>query len=80
MNIKINHPMADHVSIIKEGPMGMRACATTNSSELAFFPRGKWVCEPIPEFAEYHDGGSDTAVYGWVPDDEVDAFINKYRA
>lgn len=81
MNIKINHPMADRVSRIKESQMGMRAYAGSTSSELAFFSKGEWVVEPIPEFAQYHDGDfGDTAVYGWVPDTEVDAFLDKYRA
>ena len=81
MRYKINHPMADSVSRIKEGPMGMRAYAGSNSSELAFFSKGKWVVKPIPEFSKYHDGStSDSAVYGWVPDSEVDAFLDQYRA
>lgn len=72
MKIKINHPMADQISLAK-GPMGYSG---ENSTEIAFFLKGQWVVDPIPEFAKYHDGSTDdTAVYPWVPNKLIDEFL-----
>ena len=79
MNHLISHPLANRMSVIKEGPMGMRAYAGESSSEVAFFLGGEWVVEPIAPFEEYHDGStSDTAVYGWVPDTLIEKFLEEY--
>ena len=75
--ITINHPMANRISVQNHGG----AYAGTTTSELAFFRDDEWVVEPIPEFAEYHDGSpkyADLAVYGWVPNDLVLEFLEKY--
>ena len=75
----ITHPLADEISVVKEGPGGMRAYAGESSSEIAFFLDGEWVVEPIAPFEEYHDGStSDTAVYGWVPDTLIEKFLEEY--
>lgn len=81
MKVKINHPMADMVSIIKEGPMGARVYGDDTTSEMAFFMNDVWVIKTIPEFAQYADGvAGDTAVYAYVPDEEIEAFLKEYRA
>lgn len=75
--VEINHPMADTISIQNH----QMAMGGDNTSELAFFLNGGWVAEPIPEFAEYADpfeGG--TRVYGYVPNELIEKFLEKYRA
>jgi hypothetical protein len=77
--IKINHMMADQISI----STGSNAYSGDNSSEIAFFKNRKWVVVPIPEFATYHDGSdsiAETAVYPYVPNELIDAFLDNYRA
>lgn len=72
--VKINHPLADTLSISTGGG----AYAGMHTSEVAFFRRGQWVVTPIEPFADYHDGSpsdADTAVYPYVPNDLIDAFI-----
>ena len=75
--IKINHPMADTISIsIGEGAYGGE-----NTSEIAFFRNNDWQVIAIPDFAIYHDGSSsnaDTAVYPYVPNELIEKFLNKY--
>ena len=72
--VKIRHPKADTLSISTGGG----AYAGMHTSEIAFFLKGEWVVDPIEPFADYHDGSdSDTAVYGWVPNDLIDAFIDE---
>ena len=74
MLIKINHPKADQISIID----GFGSYSSENASEIAFFKDGEWVVEPIEPFADYHDGSEgDTAVYPWVPNDLIDAFLEE---
>ena len=75
---RINHPMANEISIIDHS----MAMATQGvSSELAFFLNGRWVIKPIPEFAEYAEYSTgDTRVYGWVPNELIEAFMETYRA
>jgi hypothetical protein len=71
---KINHPLADTVSVVS----GIGTYSTTSQSELAFFKDGEWVTKVIPEFAEYHDGSpldSDTCVYPWVPNKLINDFL-----
>ena len=75
MKIRINHPMADTISVVDHA----FAYAGPNSVEIAFFRKGDWVVKPIPEFAEYHDGGHDTAVYPYVPRNLVYDFISQYQ-
>jgi hypothetical protein len=78
MKIRINHPMADMISIVDH----TFAYAGPSSVELAFFNKGDWVVKPIPEFAEYHDGtpeDHDTAVYPYVPRNLVDDFISQWQ-
>ena len=72
MRIRINHPMADTISVIS----GFGAYAGKNSVEIAFFKDGDFVVPPIPEFAQYHDGSTeDSAVYPYVPRELVDEFL-----
>lgn len=76
--VKISHPMADTISI----STGEGAYAGNYTSEVAFFSNSEWVVLPIPELNAYHDGSpsdSDTAVYGWVPNNILDEFLNTYR-
>lgn len=71
MRYSIKHPMADTISVVNH----TLAYAGENTSEIAFFLRGEWVTEPIEPFAKYHDGCEGTAVYGWVPNALIDAFL-----
>ena len=74
--VKIQHPLADTLSI----STGQLAYSGENTSEIAFFLKGKWVVTPIEPFADYHDGSpsdADTAVYAYVPNDLIDAFISE---
>lgn len=76
MKIKINHPMADTISVVDHE----FAYAGPNTVEIAFFRKGDWVVNPIPEFIAYHDGGfGDTAVYPYVPRNLVDDFISQWQ-
>lgn len=73
----ITHPLADEISIQN----GVYHYARTESSELAFFMNGEWVTEIIPEFAEY--AGEEegyTRVYGWVPNEKIESFLQEYGA
>jgi hypothetical protein len=77
--VKINHPMADTISI----STGTHIYSGENSSEIAFFQNNDWVVIAIPEFCTYHDGSpsnSDTAVYPYVPNEKIENFLDKYRA
>lgn len=75
--VRITHPLADSVSIQNH----KMAMGGDNTSELAFFDNGEWVTQIIAEFAEYAcDEETDTLVYGWVPNEKVDAFLKTYRA
>lgn len=77
MKQKINHPMADTISIIS----GRRTYSSETFSELAFFYENDWVINALPEFSEYHDGSpssADTAVYTWVPNKIIAEFLVKY--
>ena len=72
MRYKIKHPMADTISVVNHS----FAYAGENTSEVAFFHKGEWVVSPIEPFADYHDGSAlDTAVYGWVPNVLIEAFL-----
>lgn len=75
-SIKINHPMANRMSVQDSE---YHHCTPGKSSEVAFFMGQDWVVEPIPELSEYHDGSYyDTAVYGWVPNELVEKFLEEY--
>jgi hypothetical protein len=75
--VKINHPLADTISI----STGEYIYSGENSSEIAFFRNREWVVDPIGEFSEYHDGStSDTAVYPWTPNELIESFLEKYSA
>ena len=77
MRIKIRHPLATHISIVDHS---MAMARQGLSSEVAFFWRGQWVNEPIEPFADYHDrSDGDTSVYGYVPNDLIDAFLAETR-
>ena len=77
-HISITHGMADAISI-QDSPYHM--CRPGVSSEIAFFLNREWVVEPLPEFAEYHDGSAyGTAVYSYVPNELIDEFLAKYSA
>jgi hypothetical protein len=74
--VKINHPLADTLSI----STGKGAYAGMHTSEIAFFKNGEWVIDPIEPFADYHDGSpndSSTAVYPYVSNELIDAFISE---
>ena len=76
--VKIKHPLADTLSI----STGAGAYAGVYTSEIAFFSKGEWVIEPIEPFSDYHDNSpanADTAVYLYVPNELLDAFISKNR-
>lgn len=72
----IVHPQADEISVQNSK---FHMCRTGVSSEIAFFLNGEWVIDPIEPFADYHDGTDSTygstAVYGYVPDELIDAFL-----
>jgi len=73
---KINHPMADTISVAN----GWGSYAGVSTSEIAFFLNDEWVVTPIEPFADYHDGSpsdADTAVYPYVPNDLIDAFLDE---
>ena len=73
---KINHPLANEISIQEST---RHLCTPTVSSELAFFLNGRWVTKTIPEFAEYAEFPTgDTRVYGWVPNEMIDDFLETY--
>jgi hypothetical protein len=73
----INYPMATHISIQDHST---HYCTPGVSSEIAFFKKGKWVVDVVPEFADYFDGatGGDTLVYGHVPNELIDKFLMKW--
>lgn len=74
--VKINHPMADTISI----STGFGTYSGEGTSEIAFFQNNDWVVVAIPEFCIYHDGGpsnADTAVYPYVPNELIDYFLEK---
>jgi len=76
---KINHPMADTISVSN----GWGSYGGVSTSEIAFFLNGEWVVNPIEPFADYHDGSpsdADTAVYPYVPNDLIDAFLDENKA
>lgn len=81
-HVKINHPMADTISI----SIGDRAYCGEDSSEIAFFQNNEWVVTAIPEFCTYQvghvpnndDDHADTSVYGWVPNDLLLSFLEKF--
>jgi hypothetical protein len=76
--VKINHPNADTLSI----STGQGAYGGENTSEIAFFLNNEWVVIPVPEFSPYHDGSASdasTAVYPYVPNELIDAFIAENR-
>ena len=73
---KINHPMADTISVVTGG----MSYSGDTSSEVAFFLNNKWVVTPIEPFADYHDGSpsdAHSAVYPYVPNDLIDAFLDE---
>lgn len=79
MRYKIKHPMADTLSVVN----GLGTYAGANTSEIAFFHKGEWVVTPIEPFADYHDGSdwdADTAVYPYVPNDLITAFLEENKA
>lgn len=73
--------MADTISMVKNpGPGGIGIYADAFSSEIAFFRKGEWVTDLVPEFAEYAESvdDEDTRVYTYVPDSKIVDFVNKY--
>ena len=78
IHTKINHPMADTISVSS----GDGIYGGPGTSEIAFFLNSDWVVVPLPEFAKYHDGSpihAETAVYTWVPNTEIETFIDMHR-
>ena len=79
MKMRIKHPMADTISVVNQ----FGTYSGDNTSEVAFFLKGEWVVTPIEPFADYHDGSpsdADTAVYPYVPNDLIDAFLDENLA
>jgi hypothetical protein len=79
MKMRIKHPMADTISVVNQ----FGTYSGDNTSEVAFFKNGEWVVTPIEPFADYHDGSpsdADTAVYPYVPNDLIDAFLDENLA
>lgn len=75
---RITHPLADEISVQDSE---YHYCRPGMSSEIAFFLKGQWVVEPIPDFGAYHDGGyGDTAVYSYVPNELIRAFLVEHDA
>jgi len=73
---ELHHPMADEISIAL-GDNG--SCHFPYSVELAFFKKGEWVTDILPEFAAFADGlAGDTLVYARVPVLDFAQFINNY--
>lgn len=77
--IKINHPLANKMSVQDSSA---HYCNPGKSSEIALFLHNKFQTIVIEEFADYADGviGGDTLVYGYVPNEIIESFLNKYRA
>lgn len=76
--VKLNHPMANKISIIDHKHAYARQGST---SEIAFFMNKDWVTDIIEPFGAYADlPAGDTLVYGWVPNEILDEFLNTYRA
>jgi len=75
--IKINHPLADQISVQSSS----FHYANETCSEIAFFKKGEFVLEIIPEFAGYQVERKDTntLVYALVPDELIWKFLDKYR-
>ena len=76
-SIKINHPLADRISV---QDTEFHCCTPGKSSEVAFFKGNEFVVTPIEPFAAYHDGSTEadkSAIYGWVPNDLIDAFLQE---
>ena len=72
--VKIKHPLADTLSI----STGAGAYAGMHTSEIAFFKNNQWVVSAIEPFIDYgydEPDTSDTYVYGYVPNELIDAFI-----
>lgn len=75
---RITHPLADEISV--QGSE-FHYCRPGVSSEIAFFHQGSWVITPIEPFADYHDGSiGDTAVYSYVPNELIRAFLDENGA
>ncbi|MCG3771141.1 MAG: hypothetical protein JW384_02321 [Nitrosomonadaceae bacterium] len=77
--ISLTHSEADTMSI----STSQNAYSNESSSEIAFFLKGEWVVTPIEYFAKYHDhwpSYATTAVYGWVPNELIESFLDEYRA
>lgn len=76
--IKINHPLANKMSVQNSS----HHHSTEDTSEIAFFLHNKFQTIVIKEFADYSDGaiGGDTLVYGYVPNELIESFLNEYRA
>lgn len=79
MMYHIVHPLAHGISVITRDEVPI-AMATRSTCEIAFFDQdGEWVLETIEEFEQYSDGyGGDTLVYGYVPNELVEDFLEKY--
>tara|TARA_R110000803_G_scaffold22085_1_gene55137 strand:- start:3070 stop:3330 length:261 start_codon:yes stop_codon:yes gene_type:complete len=75
MLIGIEHDMADTMSIADSG----RTYSDRDSYEIAFFSKGEWVTESLPEFAQW--GSLDTPeqrIYTYVPRDIVGKFLGEH--
>ena len=76
--VKLNHPMADKISIIDHEHAYARQ---GSSSEIAFFLGKDWVLDIVEPFGAYADSeAGDTRVYCYVPNEILDEFLDEYRA
>lgn len=75
--IPLDHYLTDEVSIVK----GFGTYSDNQTSELAFFKNGQWVTDIIPDFVDWADDyAGNTRVYSYVPDIQIDRFLENYRA
>jgi len=80
MRIKINHPLANYISIQNSE----LSHSTDSTSEIAFFIyKGnirKFQTTVLEEFSKYaEETEGDTLVYSYVPNELIDQFVEKYR-
>jgi hypothetical protein len=77
-SIKINHPLATSISVQDSQ---FHYSTPGKSSEVAFFKDGKFVTQLIEPFSQYADAEvGDTLVYGWVPNELINEFLEEFEA
>lgn len=77
MNIAIDHPQANTISIVNH----FGTYSDADSVEIAFFNDDDWVIDIIAPFRPFFDGVfGDTAVYAFVPNFLIDEFLDEFGA